>query len=719
MILTSDAERAQFRADVLKLIDRTGGLTDPYAALLATLSSPRFPGAVVPMVGRDRIRFYALANDARQWRSLQPLLMASVGLTFTSFDGRTLSALSDEGVESLFARHRLVVAGFEGPSGRPNWNDAAVRALADLIRQVEEAPEVAHERPFSAAELLHQFDLALGAGNEPAAEVLLGQLESRHLLDTMNLRFLRVHSHATFEQWRRLRSRPWFANLAQTRRTPQVTAALVEALYHAELSDESDSPTEVALESFRRRVVPYSGSLFEHTPPIRSPAVSTAFLWYAVAERRPELRSEVEADLSDDWPEREHRRFNALLALMPGASVALAGAPRADPLAVVQSLLGDPQADVGAVIAALASAAGLETLEAERLTTEMQRRFPAVQTARELAIAGADTSPRAVPSNWTEWFQVLPDLPYQEARQLAGRAAAEWPIADHLPSHAAVEELARALDSALSGPDAARAIAGVPHLIRWVQGDPAWPNPDYKPLYLALFLALLLSDTHHPDALRWALQLAAGLLELGVSEDDYRLLAEGVREALRPLASFRTLDLLLDAVELFTLFPCGSEDSRAAVWAEALGVLGRFASRFQAHQRAIIEDLCLILGTAHGFALPAVSTAEALPNSAWSGRIAVYTLRENVGHRVRAVLGNIYPQATIDVRSDHVGSPALRECASAADVLLVDWSAAKHAATLAIREARGIPPRWVAGGASSLVGAAIEEVEGLRSYQER
>lgn len=715
MILTSDADRAQFHADVRKLTDPTGGLADPVAALLATLSSPRFPGAIVPVVERDRMRFYALANDARQWRLLQPLLMASVGLTFTSFDGRTLSALSDEGVESIFARHRLVVAAFEGPSGRPNWNEAALRALTDLIRQVEEAPEVARERPFSAAELLHQFDLALGAGNEAAAEVLLGQLESRHLLDTMNLRFLRVHLHATFGEWQLLRSRPWFANLAQTRRTPEVTAALVEALYHAELSDESDWPAEDALEFFRRRVVPYSGSLFEHAPPTRSPAVATAFLWYAVAEQRPELRSMLEADVSADWPEREYRRFNALLGLMSGAAVA---SPRADPLAVVHSLLDDPQADVGAVIAALASAAGLETLEAERLRTEIQQRFPAVQTARELAIAGADTSPRAVPRNWTEWFQLLPNLPYEEARQVADRAAAEWPIADHLPSYAAVEELARALDGALSGPDAARAIAGVPHLIRWVQGDPAWPNPDYQPLYLALFLALLLADTHHPDALRWALQLAAGLLELGVSEDDYRLLADGVREALRPLASFRTLELILDAVELFTLFPCSSEDARDAVWAEALGVLGKFASRFQAHHRAIVEDLCRMLGTADGFSLSAVSTTEAPPDSAWSGRIAIYTLREKVGHRVRAVLGTIYPQATIDVRSDHVASPALREWASAADVLLVDWSAAKHAATLAIREARGIPPRWVTGGASSLVGAAIEEVVGLRSYEE-
>ena len=63
-------------------------------------------------------------------------------------------------------------------------------------------------------------------------------------------------------------------------------------------------------------------------------------------------------------------------------------------------------------------------------------------------------------------------------------------------------------------------------------------------------------------------------------------------------------------------------------------------------------------------------------------------------------------------RHDHVATDALRQLVARSEVMAVDWTAAKHAATDAINAALGQrSPLWVRGGALSIVSRIVEEIE--------
>jgi hypothetical protein len=68
--------------------------------------------------------------------------------------------------------------------------------------------------------------------------------------------------------------------------------------------------------------------------------------------------------------------------------------------------------------------------------------------------------------------------------------------------------------------------------------------------------------------------------------------------------------------------------------------------------------------------------------------VGIYTLAEGVGERVARMLHEEYPDADVRVNHDTVSTPQLRELARRADIFVVCWLSAKHAATDAISQER-------------------------------
>ena len=647
--------------------------------------------------------FYALASSPPQWRRLQPLLSAFVGMTLTDFDGRSLVAVSNGGIEKEFRKRGLLVARFSPPPDRKVATHA-VRAVERLVNLTAHAPDMQRSYARPAPELLYSFDLALVAGNQEGAVEILRELEHRQLLDVINLRFLQVRLDSEFQDWHLLRSRPWFAAVCRTRRPPAVTSALIKALYVTDISDLEDEASTL-VDTFASRVLPDAGDLFHALPERRDPVVSTAFLLQALAsndaERVAALRNEVLAD----WPEALRVRYERLLKYATAASGILA-----------------PQPPAEGILERLDSAANLSTIELLELLVEsanngalegqqVVHQIAALLEQRNAAQAippGIEVPEQPVPATWVELFSSLPSLGHATARRIAEQGADEWPIQAQLATPAAIASLIDAVERAISGPESARALAVVPHLTRWVHSDPDWPNPDLCLLYESLLTTLVLSDVRRPDTFRSLVSLLDGLLGLGMRSEDYARTLGDLRGELRPLASANTIDPLLDAAELTTLHPCPDETARTAFWAEVVALLEQYAPAVTSAQRKVIEDLGHVLGS-----LPDLPTAATDPGApelpAWRGIIGIYTLREEVGHRAKDVLSSIFPEARIETSSAHVATEALKRLA-AADVLVVSWSAAKHAATEALKRTRGEGIIWVSGGASSIIAAITKEI---------
>ena len=89
--------------------------------------------------------------------------------------------------------------------------------------------------------------------------------------------------------------------------------------------------------------------------------------------------------------------------------------------------------------------------------------------------------------------------------------------------------------------------------------------------------------------------------------------------------------------------------------------------------------------------------------------VAIYSLMEPAAARAAAILRRWYPEVRVETLAGKVASDPLRSPARHADVLVIADRAAAHAATDAIKAARGRRPIWYAPGKGtvSLVEAAL------------
>lgn len=103
---------------------------------------------------------------------------------------------------------------------------------------------------------------------------------------------------------------------------------------------------------------------------------------------------------------------------------------------------------------------------------------------------------------------------------------------------------------------------------------------------------------------------------------------------------------------------------------------------------------------------PADRTSD-LPRVPAGTVVALYSLMEQAADRAAGILRRRHPGLEVLILSDHVASDRLRSIARSADLLVVVDRAAKHAATEALKAARGSGlTRYAAGkGATSLVEA--------------
>ena len=104
------------------------------------------------------------------------------------------------------------------------------------------------------------------------------------------------------------------------------------------------------------------------------------------------------------------------------------------------------------------------------------------------------------------------------------------------------------------------------------------------------------------------------------------------------------------------------------------------------------------------------------PALAWlhGKRVGVYSLAEAAAQRFARVLSQMVKGVKVTVNSDHVGTEALRAMARNSDLLVVATRTAKHAATIAIEQARQPDAHVIyptGKGSSSMLEALVAHLE--------
>lgn len=732
------AERAQLQEALRDTAGWKAAKPDKAAVLdelLGTINHEGFPGAILPRLQRGAMIYYAATETPEQWRNLQPLLRAFVGSTFTDFTGQPVELESTDPFEALLTGpHFATVARFSA-HGDKKLERNTVDALLLMVHMIDRGLRPQRAVPPATAAVLYEFRMALAVGDRAKADQAIDFLRSNLRLDALNLNFLEVQRDAEFGEWEALRQRSFFKSLVETRRPPKVTSALAEALYRTELItfEQSDNPAG-ALEIIRTTILPEFGALFTHCPPSPRPAVAKLFMLVALAST-PQDRQlmAVLTEQSTHFPVAEGTFAARLAGLMPPEKpvqpdLALPGtAYYMHQLALAK----DPHVEATAegARAVLLAAMNVQSLEAYQIAvTYVTRLSPAEQQAvignaffqalwqKMSQFAGE----RGVPRSWQEWAESLSELSFGEARAFAEQAVDEWPIAEQLRSPEEVEALAVALETAWDSAEN-RLTDSLPHLVTWVRNDDRWPNPDYRALYDAVLNLLLLASNRSGAVLTAISILLDGRLSLGMEPEKYQRLFTDLRDLVEDSASARTVDWLLDLAELTVAHPCADQPARAALWSVTASRLGMLRNRMTWAQLGLGADIARALGMPETFPLPPESPEAVAAGSDVEGVVAIYTLADGVAERAVRVLAPLYPNLRLELFHDHVATARLQQYARTADLFVICWMAAKHAATIDIRAKRptSMPTVWAQGGGSSSVVRAVQEHLAAKEEQQR
>lgn len=693
--------------------------------LLGTLSHEEFPGAIVPRLRQGAMVYYAVTETAEQWRNLQPLLRAFVGSTLTDFSGQPSALDATDPFEVVLTDPRLGTVTRFSAHGNKKLERHTVDALLLMVRTFDRGARPQRAVPPATAAVLYEFRMALAVGDRDKADQAIEFLRSNLRLDALNLKFLEVQRDAEFGEWETLRQRSFFKSLCETRRPPKVTSALAEALYRTDLIafEVGDDPNG-ALEHFRSKIQPEFGALFRTCPPSPRPAVAKLFMLAAAASAPPDRQLMAAlAEQANHFPAAEVAFAARLAQLLPAykpVQVDLALPNTAffmHQLMIAQDL--DLEATAEGARAALLAAASVQSLEGYYTAVDYVNRLaPAEQQTVIDAPFFQDLWQRmnqfvggqgGVPQSWQEWAESLVELSFSEARTFAEQAVEEWPIAKHLSSPSEVEALAAALGAAWVVAEE-RLADSLPHLVAWVRNDERWPNPDFRTLYEAVLNLLLLSSNRSSAVLTAISILVEGRLSLGMEPEKYQQLFTDLRALVEESASASTIDWLVDLAELTVVYPCPDQSARMALWSVTASHLGLLRTRMNRAQLGIVADIATTLDVPETFPLlPESPELEEAPDSAIQGVVAIYTLANGVGERARRILEPLYPHLRIELFHDHVTSPRLQQYARTADLFVICWMAAKHAATIDIRAKRptSLSTVWAQGGGSSSVVNAV------------
>lgn len=672
-----------------------------------------FPGAVLawPRDGKPTV-YYAIANDAAEWRRLRPLLLAFAGPTVTSFTGRIESLLPDIPVESLLDSAgwpiiaRLV-------SGRDSKSQQiASRSLKRMIQMVSGAPPTTREAPRSTSYLLAQFIDALNGNDRQQACAILDSCRDELRLDALNLLFLKIQLLAHFGEWSAIREMPEFSSLRHTRKPRAVAIAMLESLYQEFLGALLPSPDiDAELSIWKEQIRPIAQPLLRlPIPPTASPGALRLFGLAALSSepRQPSLEvalRDFALELGDLWEAlvRAGRSDSSLVPLIDSAVTGSASVRDA-------LIAADESNTLAAIATALEKVGQLNDDDRETLLKSDSFR----QILQDLQIQTLGESP---PAGWEEWFQRLNDPGFKSSYEILQHAIGDWPaqsIRDALEIAALADAIANVSDES---PASQRLADALPTLTAWAATDPEFPRPNMQPIYEALLFHLVVGSRRVTKTYESASILIRALFSIGLPASQYGALLEDCLELAGVGIGTRGIYWLLDILDETIANPAPDTVKREAFWSSVHSRLIALRHHLTPGQILAIRRLSNTLGWDE------VSTAEVLPEQSNKGdlgllrdaltkkHIAIYSLTDTATRQAEHAIREIAPDVKISISHDLVGTTSLKGMAQNADLFVLVTASAKHAATGFIQQwrPREKPTLFAAGRGFTSIVRAIED----------
>lgn len=669
--------------------------------------------------------WYALAFNNREQRHLGEELAAFVGPSWSTFRGQAAELDPVDPIEAAIQEF----TGGHAFKFRVSLDEPGFRRALEQMRSLwAERPSRIYEPPRPTGRVLRDFLLALAAGDRSAAEYELGYLRDHHRQDERNLLFLRVRMLDAFRRAEEILTLEELPLLLQMRRPAQVSLALLRAIYRHELQRfEAEDDPAGAIQRYQRVVRPRFGALWAVRRD-RSPEVIKAFMLEAVAGPEPDKSMQAEL-LAMDGIQHADRRYLARLVELATGSVSLAPTT-ATPSTATALDAAEAAGREGDYARAFALVCGtppskrkvrllgecafeLQALDVQRAFLETLAEVPeedrrallmlrSIKQMYEELMAVGQASPAVdsalasvateVPRNWGEWFAALSTAPSaSRALELANQGANEWSPEELAADPNLIAELETCLQMTRS--DAAESILrdALPHLLRFFQRDSGWPREAFRELYGLLRLILMVSSRGNDTEMALFDALMAANLGLGMTRSEYAALMVEAKEFWRIVASPARVPFALEWLDTLLAHPCPSDDIRADLLVQIAEVFQRQGRLIEADQwlafRTIVQDYGLadtyvnLLEDKKQDLDQAAATDQSIFARLGARTVLLYCVNANKVRRAEEVIRRYHPTASISVCSDGHGSPWLRQKAKEVDIVILDWTAASHAAS--------------------------------------
>ena len=621
------------------------------ASLIETIADPHFPGAVVPSVDIDgNLRILVAASTMSAWRRLRPVLQAFAGRTLTSFDGLPEALPQGDPAASMVAQAQPVSTGVMRLPSDPRNRLAALRALVRARETLARAPNLQQRSaPEPTNWLLTRFQDCLNVGRRDAAADVLARLKSELRLDALNLKFLEVQLLAAFGDWTGIVGLAGFANLCLARRTPAITALLLEALYTVHLADPFEAGDA---DGTRARFETAVRSLAQPMLSVPVPPMLTTPGWRVygleawIAPSRTDIGAALVSHLHTlGWI------ADCLAPVAPLEDVA----PSVEPSPIDNAREALVQVDAIDSVDALASAVrALAKLTAEDLA--QLREVEPFRSALHVTEEAADTGP---PTSWIKWFEKVGNPSFTSALDIARHAKDEWPIELGTGDPAAIQAFVSALDKAQNDDLASeRTAQALPYLVAWLQRDPGFPRAAMVPIYASLLTLFALGSARGSGIYESSQILVSALLTAGLDVKDYRALIADVEELAGEGFGVDMVYWVLEIIEDFMRASTPAADARETFLHGTLSYIAPIYGRLTSLQRAAVGHLARELGwTLLSFGITAEpDSSEDVASRIQGLRIAIYSLAESSSRQAKAAIEEVAPTAVVDCNADHGGT---------------------------------------------------------------
>lgn len=707
-MIGADIEAARTIARDLSVLGEFSALGSDAAELCATLietvADPDFPGAVVPNVdAAGDLRLFVAASTMTEWWRLSPVLRAFAGPTLTSFSGVLEPLPQGDPAADIVTQSQPAATGVIRLPPVARNRLSALRALVRARDTLARAPNLQRAAPEPTSWLLARFQDFLNVGRRDAATDILMRIKRELRLDSLNLKFLEVQLLAAFGDWSGIVDLPGFANLCLARRSPAITALLLEALYRVYLVDPFDArDVDETRTRYEAAVRPLAQPML--TVPVPATLKEGGWRIYGLESWIASARTDIAFALVD-----QHNVLGWIGDRLAPASLVEQVRPAVEP-----TLLDDARdalVQVDAVESVDTVAAALAALV--KLSPEELARLREAEPFRSTLQVTDDVADIDLPTSWTDWLAKAAEPSFTSALDIARRGKDEWSIEDATSDPVAVQALASALDRAQSDKLAAeRTAQALPFLVAWLQRDPDFPRAAMTPIYGSLLTLFALGPARGSGTYESSQILVRALLNTGTNTQAYKALIADIEELAGEGFGVEMVYWILEIIEEFMRTTAPDAEARESFLHGVLARIAPIYARLTSLQRLAVERLAQELGwTLQSFGISAdVTVVDDFSSRVQGLRIAIYSLTESSSRQAKAAIEEIAPNAIVDCNADHGGTARLRALAENADLFVIAWLSAKHAATDFIREHRAQRPLLYAQGRGfSSILRAIEE----------